>query len=188
MEKSKVRIIRERLGYTQSYLAEQTNLSIRTIHRVESGQTVPKGHTLKVLAEALGIDKNELLKQEPILKPLSQKEELKLKLINLSALCFIGIPFGNIFIPMLIWKKNKKHPFVDDIGRKIISFQIIWTLCSSLLLIISPFFQHLFFENINLILILGLLAVCINVCFILKIAFAFMRQEYDVFPLKIRFF
>ena len=56
----KVRELREQLAYTQAELASRTNLSIRTIQRVESGESVPKGHTLKVLSEVLNIDSSEL--------------------------------------------------------------------------------------------------------------------------------
>ena len=187
MINNKIRTLREKLGYTQSSLAEQTNLSIRTIQRVESGQTIPKGHTLKMLAEALKIDKIELQEQPSLIESLNSEEDLKLKMINLSTLCFIGIPFGNILIPLLVWRKNKAHPIVDEVGRKIINFQIIWTSCTALLLIISPFLQHYFPWDFTLILMVGLLAICINLFFIVKTAFSLMRQEYDVLSLKLRF-
>lgn len=186
MIKSKVRTIREKLGYTQSKLAEQANLSIRTIQRIESGQTIPKGYTLNALAEVLKVDKIELL-QQPLIEPLSSEDNLKLRMINLSALCFLGIPFGNILIPFMIWNKNKAQLKVDEVGRRIINFQIIWTLCTAILLIISPFLQTSIPWDFTLILMVGLLAVCINLFFIIKTAFSLMRQEYDVLPLKLRF-
>lgn len=187
MIKNKIRTIREKLGYTQSNLAEQTNLSIRTIQRVESGQTIPKGHTLNVLAMALEIDKIELLPPQPSTESLNSREDLKLKMINLSTLCFIGIPFGNILIPFLIWKKNKRYPKVDEVGRKIINFQIIWTLCTVLLLILSPFLQNYIPSEFSLILMVGLLAICIHIFCMVKTAHSLMRQDYDVLPLKVRF-
>lgn len=186
MIKSKIRTIREKSGYTQSKLAEQANLSIRTIQRIESGQTIPKGYTLNVLAEVLKVDKTELL-QQPLIEPLSSEDDLKLRMINLSALCFLGIPFGNILIPFMIWNKNKAQLKVDEVGRRVINFQIIWTLCTAILLIISPFLQDSIPWNFTLILMVGLLAVCINLFFIIKTAFSLMRQEYDVLPLKLRF-
>lgn len=185
MSKNKIRTIREKLGYTQSDLAEQTNLSIRTIQRVESGQTIPKGHTLKVLAKALGVDKIELQQQPSLTDSSNSEEDLKLKLINLSTLCFIGIPFGNILIPFWIWEKNRKYPKVDEIGRKIIGFQILWTLCTALLLIVSPFLQDYISSEFSLILTVGLLAVCINIFFIIKIARSLMRQEYNILPFNV---
>ncbi|GAA4387049.1 helix-turn-helix domain-containing protein [Hymenobacter koreensis] len=54
---SAVRItsIRKSRGYSQELLAEQSGVSLRTIQRVEQGETVPRGHTLQALAAALGV-------------------------------------------------------------------------------------------------------------------------------------
>ncbi len=186
MSNNTIRTLREQLGYTQSDLAEQTNLSIRTIQRVESGQTVPKGHTLNVLVEALGVDKMEL--QKPIkLESRDSEEDTKLKLLNLSALCFIGIPFGNILVPFIIWEKYKKYSKVNQIGREILNFQITWTLGTVLMLIISPFLQDFIPWNFSLMLVLSLLAVFINIYFIIHTAQSLNRRNYDLLPLKIQF-
>ncbi len=183
--KTKIREVREASGYTQSELAELTNLSIRTIQRVESGKSIPKGHTLKVMAEALSLETSELLSSSTGEK-INSEENLRIKLINLSTLCFIGIPFGNILIPFLIWGRKKDRPEVEEIIKRIINFQIAWTLCTCLLLIISPFLQDYFPENIVLILLVGLLAICVNLFFILKTAQSLSRSDYHVLPLKLR--
>jgi transcriptional regulator with XRE-family HTH domain len=47
--KSKIQQLREQNNLTQSELAEQTGLSLRTIQRIEAGN-IPKGSTLQVLA------------------------------------------------------------------------------------------------------------------------------------------
>lgn len=186
MMKNKIRVLREQLGYTQADLADLTNLSIRTIQRVESGQTIPKGHTLNVLATALAVDKIEL-QQQPSTTAISEEEDLKLKLINLSTLCFLGIPFGNILVPFLIWDKNRAYPKVNEVGRKIINFQILWSLCTVILLICSPFLQDYFPYNFSLMLTGGLLAVGVNLFFIFKTARSLMQAQYEILPLKIRF-
>ena len=43
---SKLKKYRQKLNLTQKELAQSTNISIRTIQRIEAGQQ-PKGHTLK---------------------------------------------------------------------------------------------------------------------------------------------
>ena len=50
---------REKLNITQEELAERAGVSTRTIQRIEKG-TEPKGHTLKVLANALRVSENNL--------------------------------------------------------------------------------------------------------------------------------
>lgn len=50
--KNKVKTLREQKNLTQSELAENSGLSLRTIQRIESG-SVMKGFTLKAVAKAL---------------------------------------------------------------------------------------------------------------------------------------
>lgn len=187
MIKSKVRTLREELGFTQAELAEHTNLSIRTIQRVESGQSIPKGHTLQMLSQVLGVEKNELRQEQSTAQTDVNEENLKLKLINLATLCFLGIPFGNLIVPFTLWKKYRSYPLVDEVGRKILNFQIFWTLCTVLILIFSPFLQDLIMAPFSLMLVLSLIAIGVNLVFIFKTANALTREDYDIYPLKIQF-
>lgn len=187
MIKSKVRALREELGYTQAELAEHTNLSIRTIQRLESGQSTPKGHTLQILAQVFGVDKSELRQQETLNSSQESEENLKLKLINLATLCFLGIPFGNLVVPFILWQKYRGYPTVDKVGRKILNFQILWTMCTVLILIFSPFLQDYIATPISLMLTLGLLAVVINLFIIFRTAKALTRQDYNILSLKVQF-
>ncbi|MFK7773476.1 MAG: helix-turn-helix domain-containing protein [Saprospiraceae bacterium] len=186
--KKDIRSYRESLGFTQAELAEKTNLSIRTIQRVESGATIPKGHTLKVLSEAFGVEKEELLETFSS-ENLASESEVRMKLINLSSLSFLmGIPFGNIFVPYFFWNKYRADTIVDKVGRSVLNFQIIWTVSSCLLLIVSPFLQGFFPNDFTLILYVGLLAICVNIFFIIKTAISLNASQYDILPLKLRLF
>lgn len=51
-------------------------------------------------------------------------------LCHLLALAgFIGIPFGNILGPLIIWlMKKDQYPFVDDQGKESLNFQISLTI------------------------------------------------------------
>ena len=53
--------IRKSKGFSQELLAEQSGVSLRTIQRVEQGETVPRGHTMQALATALGVPLDALL-------------------------------------------------------------------------------------------------------------------------------
>lgn len=53
-------------GYTQQELAERTNLSLRSIQRIESGEVEPRAYTLKVLAAILDIPLQNLLNTSSI--------------------------------------------------------------------------------------------------------------------------
>jgi transcriptional regulator with XRE-family HTH domain len=52
---------RQAKGWTQMDLAEKSNISLRTIQRIESGQVNPRAYTLKQLSEIIGLDFNEML-------------------------------------------------------------------------------------------------------------------------------
>lgn len=53
--------IRKSKGFSQELLAEQSGVSLRTIQRVEQGETVPRGHTVQALATALNVPLDALL-------------------------------------------------------------------------------------------------------------------------------
>ena len=53
--------IRTSKGLSQELLAEQSGVSLRTIQRVEQGETVPRGHTMQALATALAVPLAALL-------------------------------------------------------------------------------------------------------------------------------
>jgi len=45
--------LRKAKGYTQEELVEKCNLSVRTLQRIESGEVVPRSHTIRVIFAAL---------------------------------------------------------------------------------------------------------------------------------------
>ncbi|MFP4072292.1 MAG: DUF4870 domain-containing protein [Desulfovibrionales bacterium] len=70
-------------------------------------------------------------------------------LCHLSALSlFVGIPFGNLLGPLLVWLiKRNEHPFVDEQGRESLNFQIsmsIYGLIAALFVVVLVGFFFLF--------------------------------------------
>ncbi len=62
-------------------------------------------------------------------------------LCHLTALSvYIGVPFGNILGPLVVWLiKKEEHPFVDDQGRESLNFQIsitIYIVISGILILV----------------------------------------------------
>jgi XRE family transcriptional regulator, regulator of sulfur utilization len=127
----KISSLRKSKGISQELLAENSHVSLRTIQRIESGASVPRPYTLKVIAEALGVPVDQL-NPEPGRSEENDNELAILRLINLSTLVVFILPLSNIILPLLIWRKNRDLPLVNVIGRKIISFQILWTLVTFL--------------------------------------------------------
>ena len=48
---------------------------------------------------------------------------------HFTALAGYLIPFGNIIIPLVIWRvKGREHPFIDEQGKESLNFQLTMTL------------------------------------------------------------
>ncbi|MFI5131721.1 MAG: multiprotein-bridging factor 1 family protein [Chitinophagales bacterium] len=56
-------------GYTQKELSELSNISVRSIQRIENGDIQPRSYTLKALSEILGISFENIRKAGPDQKP-----------------------------------------------------------------------------------------------------------------------
>ncbi|MCG1035867.1 helix-turn-helix domain-containing protein [Polaribacter sargassicola] len=119
----KIKEFRLKRGYSQEQLAEISKISIRTIQRMEKGETLPKGDSLKKIAKALETTTENLLDND-------KKDDLGyLALISLSGITYLIHPFLGLLLPVLLWSFRKnKIVNADLIGRKVINFQINWQL------------------------------------------------------------
>ena len=143
---SKVKLVREQKNLTQTELAEKSGLSLRTIQRIESGQSL-KGFTLKAIAQTLEIEPENLFSKE--------EENFQIdraKLINLSALSGLIIPFGGIIFPAILTYRTQDS-VNRELGKSVIGVQIILAFVISVLLILTPFIQHWFSIRFPLFLV-----------------------------------
>lgn len=159
--KTKVQEFRERKQLTQTELAQKSTLSLRTIQRIEAGN-IPKGYTLKALAEALEIGVEDLITETTDNAAIDRA-----KLINISVLSSLIIPFGNIIFPSILTYQTKE-PLAKEIGKNIISIQIVYTVVLSLLMIVSPFLQKAISTRIPLFLIFLIVMQSTNMILIFK--------------------
>jgi len=126
----RVKELRKRNGISQELLAENSGLSLRTVQRIENGETQPTGDSIKRLSSALNVTPNELIDWQII-----EDNNIHL-LLNLSQLGFIAFPLLGILIPLIIWTSKKdKIKDVDNVGKSILNFQISWTLLLFLMVI-----------------------------------------------------
>ena len=108
---------------SQEDLAGASLLSLRTIQRIESGHTSPRGDTLKRLATALKVPVEDLIDRD-----LPQDANLVV-LLNLVQLSFLAFPLLGILIPLIIWLANRNRVRdVDGVGQSILNFQVTWSL------------------------------------------------------------
>jgi transcriptional regulator with XRE-family HTH domain len=136
--------LRKERGFSQEVLAERSGVSLRTIQRVERGETVPRGHTLLALATALDVSlENFQTAPEPPQQPGSSPAAMRtdpqfLQLLNLSALSFLVLPLLNIIVPVLLWRARKADTQdVAEVGRRVIGFQVLWQVSSFFLFLVA---------------------------------------------------
>ena len=179
--------IREQEGYTQNDLATKTGLSLRTIQRLENTNKVPKGYTLNALAEVFNMEPSDLQANYLNIKRSRDSEITTIKMINLSVLSFLGIPFGNLIFPIIIWRNNRDSQLVDQVGRRVVNFQILFTLALSLLLILIPFTVAKLLPGVPIILISVLFAYLFNIVVIIRTAIKIQHQDFDFlnFPFRL---
>ncbi|WKK67065.1 helix-turn-helix domain-containing protein [Lutimonas zeaxanthinifaciens] len=127
----RIKELRSQKGMSQEFLAEESGLSLRTIQRVEKGESNPTGDSLKRLANALNITPDDLL-------DWAIREDKKyLTYLNLSALTFLFFPLLGILIPFMIWTaKRGKIKNIDKLGKDLINYQITWTILLFLILVL----------------------------------------------------
>ncbi|MDN3689437.1 helix-turn-helix domain-containing protein [Cyclobacterium jeungdonense] len=119
----KVKGLRKRKGFSQEGLAEISGVSVRTIQRLENGETEPTGETLKRLSNAMGVNPEELMDWTLI------EDKGFLKAMNLSALTFLVFPIIGILVPLIMWiSKKDRLKDINEIGKSNLNFQITWTL------------------------------------------------------------
>ncbi|WP_084524045.1 helix-turn-helix domain-containing protein [Adhaeribacter aquaticus] len=139
---------RKKKGLTQEELAEITNLTVRTIQRIESGESTPRPFTLKAIAAALDINFEDLQTAEPnpidtatILEidQLSYKQEEAinfLQLLCLSCFSYLILPFVHFILPIYLLKKRKEQNLkILVFARKVIRVQVYWVIALNLLLL-----------------------------------------------------
>lgn len=119
----RVKELRNRKGFSQERLAEESKLSLRTIQRIENNESVPRGDTLERLAIALGTSPDEIVDWK------IQEDSNYLTLMSLSAFSFLLFPILGIVIPLVLWIfKKDKIKGVNELGVSILNFQMTWVL------------------------------------------------------------
>ena len=118
-----IKTLRNRKGFSQEELSEKTGLSLRTIQRIENGETEPRGDSLKRLALVFDVPVDEIVDWTV------REDKGFLISLNLSALSFIFFPLLGILVPLIIWiSKKDKIQNINAIAKSLLNFQITWTI------------------------------------------------------------
>ncbi|MDD4954589.1 MAG: DUF4870 domain-containing protein [Candidatus Omnitrophica bacterium] len=92
---------------------------------------------------------------------------------------FIGVPFGNIIVPLIIWLiKKEEYPFVAEQGKEALNFQISMTIYS----IVAGVLWLVF---IGILLVPAIIIV--DLIFVINAAVKANKGEGYKYPLAIKF-
>ena len=87
-------------GYTQKELSDLTNISVRSIQRIENGDIVPRSYTLKTLSHFLSIPFETLQNPAEIESSAETRDQLKTSAPKLNTTQKIILSLG---VPLLIF-------------------------------------------------------------------------------------
>ena len=82
-----IKDLRVKKGLTQEELADKTELSVRTIQRIENGEVDPRSFTLQMIAKALDVDFSIFNGPEFDNSVETQKEDEKISFVSRAKTC-----------------------------------------------------------------------------------------------------
>lgn len=179
--------LRKSKGISQESLAENSNISLRTIQRIETGTTTPRPYTIKTLAETLGVPVEQLSTSQENPTEQGQIAIVKLKLINFSSLAGLVIPFSNLYFTVLFWRKNREIASVNEAGKKIISFQLLWTLGTLLIVFLAPYIQYSIIQSYVIghlpptVFLVYISLLMLNLVFTIRTAMQLQKGKFDIY-------
>ncbi len=147
---------RKQKGLTQEELADATNVTVRTIQRIESGESMPRSFTIKAIAAALDTS-YEALTATPspnITSPHDRPpapthaegmphtntgtNKYLLELVSLSCFSFLVIPLVHFLLPAYLLRRAKDaSPETIFFGRRVIKKQVYWLVALYFLLLLA---------------------------------------------------
>ncbi len=183
----KISQLRKEKAWSQEDLAERSGISVRTIQRIEKNGSQPRPFTIQTLAKTLDVEVTTLLSKEQKTGQPPAIDFSILRQINLAVFVHVILPLGNIFLPLIIWRKNRKSALVKEVGSKIITVQILWTLTTLLLLILTPLVSLLISGEVQVgqfptVLLVYLLSVVLNVLMTIQSAQRLLKQQVNLYP------
>jgi uncharacterized Tic20 family protein len=190
---------RKQKGITQEALSEVTGLNVRTIQRIESGEVDPRLYTLRSIADALGVNLEELL-PEP-----TQHELNQIAVLHITPIAFFFFPvIGNVLLPFIFWMlKREDVNGINKHGKDILNGQLTYSIVIGLLigiffgLLLMPaifpgnallpmhFYMHF---PLYLVIYLGFVFLVFGIFPAVNAMRVYRGKQAWKYPLKINFF
>lgn len=180
----KIAGIRKTKGLTQEEVAEMAKINLRTLQRIEKGDTEPRGNSLKGICAALAINMDEIVDYGKI------EDRKYLMFLHLSVLCFLFIPLGNMILPLILWlNKRDKVLLVNTHGKNILNFQLAWSLLFYISVFAFAFSKIMHWRlNSTISVTVVIIMYCINIALPVTAAVMINRgRGATAYPTLIRF-
>jgi transcriptional regulator with XRE-family HTH domain len=139
---------RKKKGLTQEELAERSKVTVRTIQRLESGESVPRAFTLRAIAAALDTPFESLHAgtgpaavskegEEPVPVAAHPSDAVHfLQTLCLSCFSFLVLPFVHFLVPLFLLRRRADLlPEVVRPARQLVRGQILWVIGLQLLML-----------------------------------------------------
>lgn len=176
---NRIKEIRISKGFSQEELATKSNVSIRTIQRIEKHENTPHGKTLQLICEALGVQAEDVLE-------FNQSEDTRImSWMYFSIISGLALPLGNIIVPLIFWLTNKSNiKDADKIGKHLVYNQIIISIVIFSSLVLTAFFKinHMYPEHNRYGFILFFLLAGLNYIYAFYAGFQANKGRYLKYP------
>src|SRR5690606_31073102 len=103
----KIAKARKQQGLTQEELAVLSKVTVRTIQRIESGETMPRAFTLKALASALHLPFEAFSASEATTAENNAGHFVQL--LYFSCFSYLVIPYVHFLVPAWLLRKRKEQ-------------------------------------------------------------------------------
>ncbi|MCP2042453.1 helix-turn-helix domain-containing protein [Pontibacter sp. HSC-36F09] len=172
--------IRKRKGLSQEELSEMAGISLRTLQRIEKGETEPRGYTLKSICQALNVDVEEVYDygKEP--------DKSVLLLMHLSVLSYLLMPLGNLVFPLIIWITQKKKVLhVYEQGISLLNFQITWSLVTYPLVMLFAWMKIMHYPGSWYVFAAYLVLYFLNALYVIRVCWRVSKDAtHDPYPVS----
>ncbi len=103
-----IKELRLKRGLTQEDLAEKTEVSVRTIQRIESGDVDPRAYTLQTIAKALDVDFSMFVEDKTVIKQNEETVDERNSYAFVHLTGVIPLIFPTLIFMKLRRRKSKK--------------------------------------------------------------------------------
>ena len=116
-----IKELRIKKGMTQEELAAKTEVSARTIQRIENGEVDPRSYTLQMIAKALNVDFSLFIDN----KTNASQEDHKINNNNWQGFLHLSGLIPLIFPTLIMWySKKEKTEEMSNHFRAVITMQL----------------------------------------------------------------